>query len=157
MNPSSHQYTVHILVWEQAAVFAQPLRETVFVHEQGVRIEEEWDEWDAVSDHAIVFGASGLAVGTGRLLPPEPATPGEARIGRMAVLKESRGNGAGMALLDALVALAAARGLETLVLHAQTQALGFYQRCGFVAEGPEFIEANIPHFTMRRLLASPRV
>ena len=41
MNPSSHQYTVHILVWEQAAVFAQPLRETVFVHEQGVRIEEE--------------------------------------------------------------------------------------------------------------------
>ena len=122
-----------------------------------MRIEEEWDEWDAVSDHAIVFGASGLAVGTGRLLPPEPATPGEGRIGRMAVLKESRGSGAGMALLDALVALAAARGLETLVLHAQTQALGFYQRCGFVAEGPEFIEANIPHFTMRRLLVSPRV
>ena len=138
-------------------MFARPLRETVFVHEQGVRIEEEWDEWDAVSDHAIVFGTSGLAVGTGRLLPPKPATPGEARIGRMAVLKESRGSGAGMALLDALVALAAARGLETLVLHAQTQALGFYQRCGFVAEGPEFIEANIPHFTMRRVLVSPRV
>ena len=138
-------------------MFARPLRESVFVHEQGVRIEEEWDEWDAVSDHAIVFGTSGLAVGTGRLLPPEPATPGEARIGRMAVLKESRGSGAGMALLDALVALAAARGLETLVLHAQTQALGFYQRCGFVAEGPEFIEANIPHFTMRRVLVSPRV
>ena len=138
-------------------MFAQPLRETVFVHEQGVRIEEEWDEWDAVSDHAIAFGVSGLAVGTGRLLPPDPATPGEARIGRMAVLKESRGSGAGMALLDALVALAAARGLETLVLHAQTQALGFYQRCGFVTEGPEFIEANIPHFTMRRVLVSPRV
>ena len=138
-------------------MFARPLRETVFVHEQGVRIEEEWDEWDAVSDHAIVFSTSGLAVGTGRLLPPKPATPGEARIGRMAVLKESRGSGAGMALLDALVALAAARGLETLVLHAQTQALGFYQRCGFVAEGPEFIEANIPHFTMRRVLVSPRV
>ena len=138
-------------------MFARPLRETVFVHEQGVRIEEEWDEWDAVSDHAIVFGTSGLAVGTGRLLPPKPATPGEARIGRMAVLKESRGSGAGMALLDALVALAAARGLETLELHAQTQALGFYQRCGFVAEGPEFIEANIPHFTMRRVLVSPRV
>ena len=138
-------------------MFARPLRETVFVHEQGVRIEEEWDEWDAVSDHAIVFGTSGLAVGTGRLLPPKPATPGEARIGRMAVLKESRGSGAGMALLDALVALAAARGLETLVLHAQSQALGFYQRCGFVAEGPEFIEANIPHFTMRRVLVSPRV
>ena len=138
-------------------MFARPLRETVFVHEQGVRIEEEWDEWDAVSDHAIAFGVSGLAVGTGRLLPPDPATPGEARIGRMAVLKESRGSGAGMALLDALVALAAARGLETLVLHAQTQALGFYQRCGFVAEGPEFIEANIPHFTMRRVLVIPRV
>ena len=157
MNPSSHQYTVRILAWEKGAIYARPLRETVFVHEQGVRIEEEWDEWDAVSDHAIVFGASGLAVGTGRLLPPEPATPGEARIGRMAVLKESRGSGAGMALLDALVALAAARGLETLVLHAQTQALGFYQRCGFVAEGLEFIEANIPHFTMRRVLVSPRV
>ena len=157
MNPSAYQYTVHILVWEEAAVFARPLRETVFVHEQGVRIEEEWDERDAVSDHAIAFGVSGLAVGTGRLLPPKPATPGEARIGRMAVLKESRGSGAGMALLDALVALAAARGLKTLVLHAQTQALGFYQRCGFVAEGPEFIEANIPHFTMRRVLVSPRV
>ena len=74
----------------------------------------------------------------------------------MAVLKESRGSGVGMAILDALVALASARGLETLVLHAQTQALGFYQRCGFVAEGPEFIEANIPHFTMRRVLASRR-
>ena len=157
MNPSSHRYAVRILAWDKASPLARPLRETVFVHEQGVRIEEEWDEWDAVSDHAIAFGVSGLAVGTGRLLPPEPATPGEARIGRMAVLKESRGSGAGMALLDALVALAAARGLETLVLHAQTQALGFYQRCGFVAEGPEFIEANIPHFTMRRVLVSPRV
>ena len=157
MNPSSHRYAVRILAWDKASPLARPLRETVFVHEQGVRIEEEWDEWDAVSDHAIAFGVSGLAVGTGRLLPPDPATPGEARIGRMAVLKESRGSGAGMALLDALVALAAARGLETLVLHAQTQALGFYQRCSFVAEGPEFIEANIPHFTMRRVLVSPRV
>jgi predicted GNAT family N-acyltransferase len=61
-----------------------------------------------------------------------------------------------MAVLDALVALAAVRGLESLVLHAQTQALGFYERCGFLAEGGEFVEANIPHFKMRRVLANPR-
>jgi predicted GNAT family N-acyltransferase len=64
MTSSSHQYTVRILPWSEASALARPLRETVFVHEQGVSIDEEWDEWDAVSDHAIAFSNTGRAVAT---------------------------------------------------------------------------------------------
>jgi predicted GNAT family N-acyltransferase len=101
------------------------------------------DEHDAASRHVIASDADGGAIGTGRLLV-------DGHIGRMAVLADWRGKGVGRALLERLLEEAADRNMRHLALHAQTQASGFYRRFGFVEEGPEFMEAGIPHRTMVR-------
>jgi predicted GNAT family N-acyltransferase len=87
------------------------------------------------------------AIGTGRLLP-------DGHIGRMAVLKAWRGQGAGRALLRALVEEARRRGDREVVLSAQIHALGFYRAAGFAPEGPVYEEAGIPHQSMRLELNS---
>ena len=152
--PVTSPFTIRVLSWDAARSLARPLREAVFVHEQGVPIEQEWDELDSCSDHAIALTPAGEAIGTARLLP-ETGSAGVFRIGRMAVLKPWRGCGVGAALLNALLERADGRGARSIVLHAQTHASGFYQRFGFTAEGGEYLEAGIPHFTMRRELLNP--
>ena len=87
---------------------------------------------------------------TGRLLQPEP---GVAKIGRMAVHKVLRGSGVGRQLLEALLAVAAARGDQDVVLHAQRSAEDFYLRLGFKPRGAVFEEAGIAHIEMSRPLA----
>jgi predicted GNAT family N-acyltransferase len=91
----------------------------------------------------LASDGDGSPIGTGRLLP-------DGHIGRMAVLADWRGKGVGRALLERLLEEAAGLGMRRLALHAQTQAAGFYRRFGFVEEGPEFMEAGIPHRTMVR-------
>jgi len=142
-------FEVRIVDWEAARADARPVREAVFVVEQKVPLEMEWDDLDPVCVHAIARDAAGRAIGTGRLLP-------DARIGRMAVLAEWRGRGVGAAVLVALVERAEQRGMKQVTLHAQTHAAGFYARYGFVAEGDVFMEADIPHVTMTRTLAAGR-
>lgn len=132
--------------WNAVADAATPVRKAVFVQEQQVPAEMELDEFDAASLHALARGPAGEAIGTGRLLP-------DGHIGRMAVLPSWRGKGIGRALLESLMDEARQRGMARLALHAQTAATGFYERFGFVAEGGVFIEAGIPHVTMRRNLA----
>jgi predicted GNAT family N-acyltransferase len=132
--------------WKELAKQARRVRETVFVEEQGVPRDIEMDEHDATSRHVIASDADGGAIGTGRLLLN--GKPGH--IGRMAVLADWRGKGVGRALLERLLEDAAGRNMRHLALHAQTQASGFYRRFGFVEEGPEFMEAGIPHRTMVR-------
>lgn len=149
MPPAAKLFSVRVLDWNSARALTRPLREEVFVLEQGVPIEEEWDEWDAGSEHAIASTVDGEPIGTARLLPRMLPQILELRIGRMAVLKAWRRRGVGAALLAALVERAATRGAQSIVLHAQTHATGFYRRCGFVAEGGEFFEAGIAHHTMR--------
>lgn len=124
------------------------VRETVFVIEQQVPVEEEWDALDPQCLHLIARDATNRPIGTGRLTP-------ERKIGRMAVLSEWRGRGVGAALLDALVDAARSRGWPEVTLHAQTHALGFYAAHGFEAYGEAFEEAGIPHRTMRRPLDGP--
>ncbi len=135
------KYQVRAASWatDQAAIRA--VREQVFVVEQSVDPELEWDGRDASCDHAVVTSAAGQVIGTGRLI----CAGGEGKIGRMAVLAQHRGCGAGMAILEFLVNLARAKGMQRAALNSQTHALPFYERAGFVAEGPEFDEANIPH------------
>lgn len=128
--------------WKTLAAAARPVREEVFVREQGVPLDMEWDEFDADSRHVVAFDAADEAIGTGRLLD-------DGHIGRMAVLPAWRGRGVGRALLERLLEAAAAAGQHELVLHAQIQAAGFYRRFGFVAVGEEFIEAGIPHVRMQ--------
>jgi predicted GNAT family N-acyltransferase len=133
--------------WSHLREHAQALRLTVFVVEQGVPIELEWDEADAISLHAVAYDEHGAPVGTGRLLP-------DGHIGRMAVLRSMRGTGIGSQILHALVNEAERQGHHALVLHAQTHAIAFYKRHGFVVRGEEFMEAGIPHHEMRLTLAS---
>jgi predicted GNAT family N-acyltransferase len=134
-------FTIRVLGWDQAAALARPVREEVFVAEQGVPLELEWDGHDARCRHAVALDAAGGAIGTARLLP-------EGRIGRMAVLGDRRRQGVGAALMRALLDEARRRGMTRITLHAQTHAADFYRGFGFSARGGEFLEAGIPHLEM---------
>ena len=138
----SANFAVRLCDWDAARGDAQPIRESVFVREQSVPLELELDEWDARSDHALAYAADGRAVGTGRLLP-------DGHIGRMAVLMDWRGQGAGAALLQALMEHARRRGHGSARLNAQTSATGFYRRYGFETVGNEFMDAGIAHVAMQ--------
>ena len=131
--------------WEALGAAASGLRKDVFIDEQGVPADLEWDGEDAAAVHALARNRLGLAVGTGRLLQP---APGVARIGRMAVHRGARGGGVGRQVLDALVRAAQDRGDHSVVLHAQCTALDFYKRAGFVPRGEAFEEAGIAHVEM---------
>jgi predicted GNAT family N-acyltransferase len=139
---TARRFTIRIADWAADRSRLRSVREAVFVHEQSVPVELEWDEFDAVSTH-VLAEAAGLAIGTGRLLP-------DGHIGRMAVIKPWRGIGVGNAMLSTLVELARIRGLSRLQLNAQEHAIVFYQRYGFLAEGDIFLEAGIPHRRMVR-------
>jgi predicted GNAT family N-acyltransferase len=138
-------FTLRRTVWSEDAPRLQEVRFEVFVREQGVPLELEWDEFDALSRHVLATSHDGRAVGTGRLLP-------DGHIGRMAVLAAWRRGGVGRAILTELLAMAREEGHASVVLHAQTHATGFYARHGFEPEGDAFLEAGIPHRTMRRQL-----
>ncbi len=124
------------------------VREPVFVQEQQVPIELEWDELDPLCVHVIARDTAGTPIGTGRLTP-------EHKIGRMAVLPEWRGRGVGDALLLALIREAAQRRWPELRLHSQASAVGFYVKHGFVPYGDRFMEAGIEHQSMRRQIGGP--
>ena len=128
--------------WAELAAQAAPIRFEVFVEEQRVPAEMELDEFDALSCHALAL-VDGRPVGTGRLLP-------DGHIGRMAVVVGWRGRGVGAVLLQALIDEAGRRGMALLALSAQTHALGFYRRFGFVPEGEVYEEAGLPHQVMTR-------
>ncbi len=130
--------------WAQLAESASKIRFDVFVNEQKVPAEIELDEFDAVSLHAVVFdGAEPVA--TGRLLP-------DGHIGRMAVAQVARGKGVGGLVLQALIDEGKKRGFKEFVLSAQTHAMGFYAKYGFVAEGDVYLDAGIDHKDMRLIV-----
>ena len=108
----------------------------------------EWDGRDPEYVHVLAYAPDGEAVGTARMSP-------SGHIGRMAVVAGWRNRGVGSALLTALLTIAREKGLTAVYGNAQTQALGFYARHGFQAEGDEFLEAEIPHRHMRLELGSP--
>ena len=135
--------------WQKLGAHAQAIRTQVFIEEQNIPAEMEWDAADAQAVHALASNRFGLPLGTGRLLQH---APGVARIGRMAVSQTVRGSGVGRALLDALSAVAQQRGDHEIVLHAQTSAQAFYARSGFSPRGAVFEEAGIAHIEMARRL-----
>lgn len=138
---SPPEFTVRTATWQCDITLLQDLRRTVFIREQQVPESLEWDEFDAVSLHALAHDAKGRVVGTGRLLP-------DGHVGRMAVLRDWRNHGVGSAILVLLIDHARRRGDTALHLNAQTHAVGFYERHGFVVHGDEFPDAGIPHRRM---------
>lgn len=141
---------VRVGSWAQLREPARRIRTEVFIDEQRVPLEMEWDEADDGCLHAVAFNRIGQPVATGRLLP---AQGGSAKIGRVAVNKVLRGSGVGRRLMQALMDAASRRGDREIVLHAQRSAESFYRSLGFTARGAEFEEAGIPHIEMTRSLA----
>ncbi|MEU2383870.1 GNAT family N-acetyltransferase [Streptomyces sp. NPDC012461] len=141
---------------DREACFA--VRKDVFVAEQGVPEDIEYDAYDAGAVHVLAVGDDGRPLGTGRLLHGAAAAgktggdPAVGSLGRLAVLRDARGRGVGAALVRALEDAARALGLTAVDLHAQTHALRFYERLGYEAYGPEFPDAGMPHRAMRRAL-----
>ncbi|MBB1491700.1 MULTISPECIES: GNAT family N-acetyltransferase [unclassified Paracoccus (in: a-proteobacteria)] len=119
------------------------IRRRVFIEEQNVPEEIELDEHDATAVHLLATQDE-RPVGTARLL----IDGGTAKIGRVALLPEARGTGAGAALMRAALDELRARGVRTAKLGAQTYAIGFYEKLGFAAYGPEYDDAGIPHRDM---------
>jgi predicted GNAT family N-acyltransferase len=139
---------LRIADWPEAEPHVLPLRLAVFVEEQGVPLELERDDDDPTSRHAWIEAPDGAVLATGRLLP-------DGHVGRMAVRADRRGQGLGSQVLRALIDAARARGQAAVVLNAQLEAMPFYARHGFVAEGAVFQDAGLPHRVMR-LSLTPR-
>jgi len=138
---------VELVLWEEAEEELCRIRTKVFVEEQNVDPDEEYDGLDDRCLHALAVDEEGRGVATGRL------DPVKGKIGRMAVLKEYRGLGLGSRLLSLLEETALEQGLNRLSLHAQTYAIPFYEKSGYTAMGDEFLEAEIPHYLMEKTLA----
>ena len=136
---------IEIGEWTLMQAPAQAVRTAVFVLEQGIAPEDEWDAEDATALHAVLFDVNGQALGNARLLQPSATV---AKVGRMAVLKEARGNGYGARLLQALIRCARQRRHKEVRLSAQRTAESFYAAHGFVAVGEPFNEVGIPHVEM---------
>ena len=131
--------------WGELQAPAAQVRRAVFVQEQQIAEELEWDEADQPALHVVVFSEQGDAVGTGRLLAPEP---GVAQIGRLAVLRPARRTGIGALLVRTLMEQARQRGDRRVILNAQCAAIPFYVALGFQPNGEIFQEAGIDHVQM---------
>ena len=121
------------------------LRIDIFVKEQGVPLENEFDDYDLQVPHLVIF-LDGEAVATGRVIPYGEDT---VKIGRIAVKKDKRGLHLGEKIVLELLRISKEDGAITVYVGAQTHAVGFYEKCGFKLVGtPEYLEENIPHYDM---------
>lgn len=121
------------------------LRIEIFVKEQGVPEENEFDDYDLQVPHLVIF-LDNEPVATGRFIPYGEDT---VKIGRIAVKKDKRGLGLGEKIVLELLRKAKEKGAKTVRVGAQTHAVGFYEKCGFSLLGtPEYMEENIPHYDM---------
>jgi len=143
-------FSVRLADWARDEANLKSVRYEVFCVEQSVPEALEWDGIDAQCVHALAEDGQGRAIGCGRLLP-------DGHIGRMAVRAPWRGEGVGSALLECLMALATQRGDAKVMLNAQTHAMPFYARYGFVPVGEPFDEADIPHQAMEAVLPARSV
>ncbi|WP_423682271.1 MULTISPECIES: GNAT family N-acetyltransferase [unclassified Undibacterium] len=131
--------------WTTLQKDAQAVRYSVFVIEQHIPVELEWDVMDAQCLHAVAYDEQNQAIGTGRLLP-------DGHIGRMAVLESARNSGVGAQILRVLMEQARLRGHTGVRLNAQQTAENFYAKEGFSRDGEVFMEAGIPHVSMSHTL-----
>jgi predicted GNAT family N-acyltransferase len=138
-------FTVSLVSWHDGEPLLRAIREAVFIREQNVPEDLEWDGKDDKCRHALVLSTNGDAIGCGRLMP-------NGHIGRMAVLPEWREQKVGTAILEALLDEARSRGYKQVDIDAQTAAMAFYHKFGFVEHGKEFMDAGMPHKKMKLVL-----
>lgn len=126
--------------WEQLEKDAKLIREQVFIQEQGIAPEDEWDDLDATVLHFIVYDCE-RPIATARLLPQHS-------VGRVAVLLSYRKQGVGKILMQHIIDYARQQNLSYLKLSAQTYVTAFYEALGFVVQGEEYLDCGIPHIDM---------
>lgn len=142
---SGPAFRVRMADWEREREAMRAIRTSVFIHEQRVPEDIEWDDKDPLCVHVLALDEDGAPIGTGRLAP-------DGKVGRMAVLTEWRGRGVGAAILEFLVSSARERGIKECYMNAQSHAVEFYRQHGFGTYDAEFLEAGIPHRRMKRML-----
>jgi len=138
-------YSIRIASWQDEASILRIIRTAVFIHEQQIPEDLEWDKFDLISMHVLALNSDGQPIGTARFLP-------DGHVGRMAVLKEWRGKGLGSAMLLRILEELRSQHMQKAILNAQTTAVKFYEKFGFQVSGKEFMEVGIPHFRMILLL-----
>lgn len=134
--------------WQEAQKDAYQVRREVFILEQGVPEDLEIDEFDPVAFHALAYSDS-ACIGTARLHLNDD---GSGQIGRMAILSSFRNQGLGRQIMKVLIETARSNGISSLILHAQVSAIPFYEKLGFITNGPIYDEAGIPHRNMMMVL-----
>jgi predicted GNAT family N-acyltransferase len=134
-------FTISLVSWHDGEPLLRAVRETVFIREQGIPEELEWDGLDEDCRHALALSLQGEAIGCGRMLA-------NGHIGRIAVLPQWREQRLGTAIMETLLAEASAQGLSRVDVDAQTQAMPFYRSLGFVEQGEVFMDAGLPHIKM---------
>ncbi|MDO9014804.1 MAG: GNAT family N-acetyltransferase [Polynucleobacter sp.] len=145
--------TIETQSWLEARDTAYAIRCAVFVKEQGIPAELEIDDYDPIAEHALAF-VDDRCVATARIYLDEQ-DPSKAKIGRMAVLKDFRGQGIGTALLGEAIRAGMMQGASVFELHAQQSAAPFYAKLQFKPDGAIFDEVGIPHQCMRLVLGTP--
>lgn len=137
----SNPFTVSLVCWHDGEPLLKSIREAVFIREQGVPAELEWDEFDESCRHALALSQRGEAIGCGRMFS-------NGHIGRIAVMQQWRKKKVGTAIMEALLDYARAHDYKEVDVDAQTQAMPFYRGFGFAEQGEEFIDAGLPHIKM---------
>ena len=138
----SHIFTVSLVCWHDGEPLLRSVREAVFIREQGISPELEWDGLDESCRHALVLSSQGEAIGCGRMLS-------DGHIGRIAVLPKWRKQKIGTAIMEALLNYAREHNYPQVDVDAQTYAVPFYRGFDFVEEGEIFQDAGLPHIKMR--------
>lgn len=136
------KFSVEKVSWQSQASSLKMVREQVFIVEQHVPIALEWDGLDEMSQHLLAVNTMGEAIGCARLLE-------DGSIGRMAVLMDWRGKGVRSAILKYAIAINQQQNKRNIMLSAQTHAIPFYEKFGFVKCSPSYLDANIWHVDMR--------
>jgi predicted GNAT family N-acyltransferase len=135
------KFNIQIVTWASHQPQLRAVRTPVFIEEQAVTPEFEWDEIDATAVHLLAT------------LDIEPIAClriiDYKKIGRMAVLKEYRGRGLGAALLLEAIAICKKHGSKSVYLSAQTHAIEFYRKAGFKQISEEYCDVDIPHVDMQ--------
>ena len=124
---------------------AYAVRTKVFIEEQNVPVELEVDELDPLADHLVIYNHH-KPVATGRIVWSPTVT-----IGRIAVLPELRGSGIGAEIVRGLTSKVFERDINEVHLHAQAHAVAFYEKLGFISYGEPYVEAGIPHLSMKKV------
>jgi predicted GNAT family N-acyltransferase len=142
LQKSMQEFYIKQVTWATHETQLRLIREQVFILEQHVPSVLEWDDLDAGATHLLAFNQQAQVIACARLLD-------NGTIGRIAVLLEKRGMGIGSALLQTAINICKQQSLKAVTLSAQTHAIVFYQKAGFVIVSDVYLDANIPHVDMQ--------